>query len=292
MPENTAVPSDWRISAPAPCAIISGTTPRMKAKEVIRIGRRRVRAASTAASNRLIPSSSACLANSTIRIAFLAARPTSTTKPTWARISTDRPRISKPGHGGQQAHRHDQDHRERQRPAFILGRQQQEDEDDRHAEHDQRAVCPPDVPGTPVPSTRSRSRRAASQPRCAPSHPARSRSSSPAGWRPGSRSRDRGCSGSRGTGRWCRGSSATEPIGTISPRSLRVFRLAMSAGIVAERAVRLGGHPVGPAEEVELVDEGRAQIDLQRLEHPVGRNAEHLGAQRGRYRHRPWACWC
>ena len=50
MPENTAVPSDWRISAPGPVAIISGTTPRMKAKAVIRIGRSRSRQASTAAS--------------------------------------------------------------------------------------------------------------------------------------------------------------------------------------------------------------------------------------------------
>ena len=40
MPQNTAVPSDWRISAPAPVAIISGSTPRMKAKDVIRIGRK------------------------------------------------------------------------------------------------------------------------------------------------------------------------------------------------------------------------------------------------------------
>ena len=45
IPENTAVPSDWRISAPAPVAIANGTTPKMKAKDVIRIGRRRVRAA-------------------------------------------------------------------------------------------------------------------------------------------------------------------------------------------------------------------------------------------------------
>ncbi len=54
--DNTVVPSAWRISEPAPSAIISGTTPRMKAKEVIRIGRRRVRAASIAASMRSRPS--------------------------------------------------------------------------------------------------------------------------------------------------------------------------------------------------------------------------------------------
>ena len=41
MPPNTVVPIDWRLAAPAPVANISGTTPRMKAKAVIRIGRRR-----------------------------------------------------------------------------------------------------------------------------------------------------------------------------------------------------------------------------------------------------------
>ncbi len=50
MPLKTAVPSERRISAPAPVAITSGTTPRMKAKEVIRIGRSRSREASTVAS--------------------------------------------------------------------------------------------------------------------------------------------------------------------------------------------------------------------------------------------------
>ena len=43
MPLNTAIPSDRRISAPAPAATTSGNTPRMKANEVIRIGRSRSR---------------------------------------------------------------------------------------------------------------------------------------------------------------------------------------------------------------------------------------------------------
>ena len=173
----------------------------MKAKEVIRIGRSRVRAASTAASNRLMPSSSACLANSTIRIAFLAASPTSTTNPTCARMLTSMPAEQEAGDRGQQAHRHDQDHRERQRPALVLGRQQQEDEDDRGAEDEQRRCCRRASPGRRARSTRSRSRRAASRRRAAPSRPAPSRSSSRAGWRPGPRPRDRGCSGARGRGR-------------------------------------------------------------------------------------------
>src|ERR1044071_8319001 len=48
MPENTAVPSVWRSSAPAPTAQTSGTTPKMKANDVIRIGRSRSLAASIA----------------------------------------------------------------------------------------------------------------------------------------------------------------------------------------------------------------------------------------------------
>ena len=96
MPKNTAVPSDCRISAPAPVAIASGSTPKMKANEVIRIGRSRVRAAMTAASKRSLPCASPWRANSTIRMAFLAASPTSTTKPTWARMLMSMPRASRP----------------------------------------------------------------------------------------------------------------------------------------------------------------------------------------------------
>ena len=49
MPLNTDSPSDARELAPAPVAVTSGTTPRMNANDVIRMGRNRVRAASTAA---------------------------------------------------------------------------------------------------------------------------------------------------------------------------------------------------------------------------------------------------
>ena len=50
MPLKTAVPSDCRISEPAPLASTRGTTPRMKANEVMRIGRNRKREASMVAS--------------------------------------------------------------------------------------------------------------------------------------------------------------------------------------------------------------------------------------------------
>src|SRR5215510_8624958 len=64
-PEQHAVPSDCRISAPAPVATASGATPRMNERDVIRIGRRRVRAACTAASAEATPSFSFWRANST-----------------------------------------------------------------------------------------------------------------------------------------------------------------------------------------------------------------------------------
>ena len=73
-----------RISAPAPLDRISGTTPRMKASEVIRIGRMRSRLASTAASApRPAPAWCSTSANSTIRMAFLHASPMSTISPIW-----------------------------------------------------------------------------------------------------------------------------------------------------------------------------------------------------------------
>jgi len=81
MPNTTAVPSTRRAPEPAPVAIASGTEPKMKAKEVIRIGRRRRRAPSIAASTSGLPRSYASLANSTIRMAFFAASPISITSP-------------------------------------------------------------------------------------------------------------------------------------------------------------------------------------------------------------------
>ena len=50
MPPATAVPTEFRASRPAPLANTSGSTPRMKASEVIRIGRSRSLEASIAAS--------------------------------------------------------------------------------------------------------------------------------------------------------------------------------------------------------------------------------------------------
>src|SRR5713226_6539985 len=86
MPLKTAMPRVLRISAPAPLARTSGTTPRMKAKDVIKMGRSRSRHASTVASTRPLPPSWSCLANSTMRMAFLAASPIRTTGPICVKI--------------------------------------------------------------------------------------------------------------------------------------------------------------------------------------------------------------
>ena len=83
MPPATAVPTECRPSWPAPSANASGSTPRMNASDVIRIGRSRMRAASMAASITDMPCRRSCSANSTIRIEFLAARPISITRPIW-----------------------------------------------------------------------------------------------------------------------------------------------------------------------------------------------------------------
>ena len=59
IPENTVMPITLRASAPAPLATSNGKTPRIKENAVIRMGRKRSRAASVAASIAFIP----CLSN-------------------------------------------------------------------------------------------------------------------------------------------------------------------------------------------------------------------------------------
>ena len=55
------------------------------------------------------------------------------------------------------------------------------------------------------------------------------------------------------------------------------LQLGDVARVVAVRGVGLSGHAIGAAEQVEVVDVGRSEIDLQRLEHALRRNAEHVG---------------
>ena len=84
MPVNTLMPSERRALAPAPDAITSGTTPRMKAIDVIRMGRKRVRAASIAASIMGLPCRRrSSRATSTIRMPFFAESAINSMSPIW-----------------------------------------------------------------------------------------------------------------------------------------------------------------------------------------------------------------
>jgi hypothetical protein len=81
MPLNTVMPIERRALAPAPVANTSGSTPRMKANEVMMIGRKRTRAAAITASAASAPAAWCSRATSTIRIAFLADSAISSTSP-------------------------------------------------------------------------------------------------------------------------------------------------------------------------------------------------------------------
>ena len=83
MPPMMPVPMEWRALAPAPMAIASGTQPKMNASEVMMIGRSRSSPASIVASMIDIPCWRSSTANLTIRTAFLAPRPISTSRPIW-----------------------------------------------------------------------------------------------------------------------------------------------------------------------------------------------------------------
>ena len=141
MPEKTAMPITLRASAPAPLAVSSGTTPRMKAKAVIRIGRKRSLAASSAASTSSLPCSCSIFANSTIRIAFFAARPISMIEPDLREDVVhvalgELARDPQAEVGAERGERRAEQHAERQPPALVLRRQDQEDQQDGEREHD------------------------------------------------------------------------------------------------------------------------------------------------------------
>ena len=83
IPPTTAVPMECRLADPAPVESIRGRHPRMKAREVMMMGRKRRCAASAAASKRLKPCWCRIRANSTMRMAFLEARPMRVTRAIW-----------------------------------------------------------------------------------------------------------------------------------------------------------------------------------------------------------------
>jgi multidrug efflux pump len=81
--ETSTVPMLLRACEPGPETRTSGKWPKIVAADVISTGRSRVLADSRSASRRLSPCSCSRLANSTIRMPFLAIRPTSVISPTW-----------------------------------------------------------------------------------------------------------------------------------------------------------------------------------------------------------------
>ncbi len=96
MPPITPVPMARWLAEPAPDDTTSGSTPRMKANEVIRIGRKRRWHAASVASTRLLPCACRSFANSMIRIAFLADSPITAIRPTLKNTSLGRPRSVAP----------------------------------------------------------------------------------------------------------------------------------------------------------------------------------------------------
>ena len=67
-----------------------------------------------------------------------------------------------------------------------------------------------------------------------------------------------------------------EPSGTVSPLELRTLILSTSATSLAVLVAGLRHDAEGAAEQVEVVDVGRADIDLQRVEHVLHVDAEQL----------------
>ena len=82
IPPITPVPIARWLAEPAPVDIASGSTPRMNASDVIRIGRKRRCAASSTASIVLLPCACRSFANSMISTAFFADKPITVINPT------------------------------------------------------------------------------------------------------------------------------------------------------------------------------------------------------------------
>ena len=94
IPPNTVVPTECRPFSPAPVATTSGTTPRINASEVIKIGRNRIVAACTADSISGIPRSPQLFGkfHDQNRVLARQAQPASPV-PTWQNTSFCSPRI-------------------------------------------------------------------------------------------------------------------------------------------------------------------------------------------------------
>ena len=145
MPANTAMPMACRISEPAPDEKTSGTTPMMNATDVISTGRSRTRHASRIAVRRSSPSLLALpreLDDQDRVLARQAGQHQEADLREHVVVAAGEPDA---GDRREQRHRHDQDHAQRQRPALVLRREHDVDEQHAEREHEQHRVAGDDV---------------------------------------------------------------------------------------------------------------------------------------------------
>ena len=160
MPPITPVPMARWLAEPAPLASTSGSTPQDE-------GHRGHHDRAGSAGGRLpapprpapLPCACRSLANSMISIAFFADRPMMVISPTLKYTSFDRPRAWCAEQHAQHAQRHHQDHRQRDRPAFVQRGQAQEHRQQREAEQDEAPARRTAFPRATGRSIRSRSPR-------------------------------------------------------------------------------------------------------------------------------------
>ena len=203
-------------------------------------------------------------ANSTIRMAFFAAKPHQHHEADLGQDVDVLPHDPHADGRGQQAHRHDQDDRERQAPAAILRRQHQEDEQHADRKHVEAGIAAGDLL---IGQVGPFEREAARQRLLGELLHGVDR-----GRRTGARQRVALQLGRRikivardavGPGDVAEIHHAAEHhhvaggIAGAQPRQI--------GGLLPERQVGLRGDVIGAAEQVEVVDIGRAEIGLDRV---------------------------
>ena len=163
MPPATAVPTECRASWPAPVANTSGSTPRMKASEVIRIGRR----PDPARLDRRLDDRQApvpqLLGELDDQDRVLRRQPDQHDQPDLAVDVVGQAAHPLRRQRAQHRQRHAEQHDERQHQALVLRRQRQVDEQQRQPEDQRPTGCPPWFPRARCPTTRRSCRPAASR---------------------------------------------------------------------------------------------------------------------------------
>ena len=131
MPPNTVVPIDWRLAAPAPDATISGTTPRMKAKAVMRIGTQTQAPRFHRGVDDAEPLLAAALCEFDDQNRILSGKADQHHEAD-LRIDVDlQSTCPEREQSTEERQRHREQHHEGHGPAFVLRGQDQKDEDDR-----------------------------------------------------------------------------------------------------------------------------------------------------------------